>query len=339
MEPQIYEQIISKKDFSKLPSMDVGLAWRMFERRQVSDEEKVRLTRDLLRKVFSAFNSGKLLSLKDKDPKWILQKHISTRERLSYYDEIYSKLLSGFSDEKLTVFDLGAGVNGFSYNYLNNVWKKNNFYLECPPIHPQLAPRDAHRDLLFQKINEDFKGFREPTPDSRLRTAKSIFELLPTTKSLAHPKTRDFATRDLLSRKHRGVTVNYIAVEAVGQLVDLMNYYFCREGLNAKAIHEGLFNLDKIIKIVRQVKSKKIIFLFKTLDSLEMLERDYSKKLLLELTPLVNRVVVSFATRSLIARKKFNVKRSWIKNFINDNFNVLDEFEIGGELYVVFERR
>ena len=55
--------------------------------------------------------------------------------------------------------------------------------------------------------------------------------------------------------------------------------------------------------------------------------------------PLAERVVVSFATRSLVSRKKFNVKRSWIKNFIKENFNVLDEFELGGEEYVVFENK
>ena len=163
MEKEIYEQIIKKKDFSHLPMRDVEKTFEHFEKRQVSDEEKIRLTRDLLRKVFSAFTSQKILSLKDKEPEWVLRKHISTRERLPYYNELYSRLLKDFTDKEVTIFDLGAGINGFSYNY--------------------------------------FSG-----------------------------------------------KLYYIGIEAIGQLVDLMNYYFKTRGLNARAVHESLFELDKIKK-------------------------------------------------------------------------------------------
>ena len=64
MNLEIFKQITKKKEFSQLPKKDVELAFSHFEKRQCSDEEKIRLTRDLLRKVFSAFTSGKLLSLK-----------------------------------------------------------------------------------------------------------------------------------------------------------------------------------------------------------------------------------------------------------------------------------
>ena len=70
-----------------------------------------------------------------------------------------------------------------------------------------------------------------------------------------------------------------------------------------------------------------------------MMERDYSKKFLQEITPLAEEVVVSFATQSMIKKKKFKVERHWILNFIKDNFEILDNFEIGGERYVVFRGR
>jgi len=248
MDKEIFEQIVKKKDFSKLLKKDVEKAFEHFEKRQVSDEEKIRLTRDLLRKVFSAFTSKKLLSLKDKDPEWILNRHISTKERLPYYNELYSKIVK----EGETVFDLGAGINGFSYNYF--------------------------------------------------------------------PKG-----------------VYYIGIEAMGQLVELMNYYFKTRGLEASALHNSLFSLDKIKKYLKQVKGNKVLFLFKTIDSLEMLERDYSKEFLKEVVPLVDRVVVSFATRSLIKKTKFRVKRNWIFDFIKENFEVLEEFELGSEKYIMFK--
>ena len=251
MDKEIYEQIIKKKELSQLPKKDVEAAFGKFEKRQVSDAEKIRLTRDLLNQMFWPFRSHKLLGLKDKDkdPEWILQKHMSTRERLPYYEEVYSKLFNGLNEA--TVFDLGCGINGFSYQFM---------------------PKGTY----------------------------------------------------------------YIGIEAVGQLVQLMNYYFKTRGIEANALHESLFSMDKIKKYLNQVRGKKIIFLFKVLDSLEMIERDYSKKLLKGIVPLADRVVVSFATKSMIKKEKFKVNRKWIVEFISKNFGVIDDFEIGNERYVVF---
>src|SRR3989344_3251389 len=265
---ELLQKITEKKEFSQLPKKDVELAFSHFEKREVGDEEKIKLTRELLHKVFGAFTSQKLLSPKNKNEEWILRKHLSTRERLDYYPELYKKLLANYKDKKISIVYLGAGVNGFSYKY----FLKNTTYL---------------------------------------------------------------------------------GIEAVGQLVNLMNFYFNDsprddsgeppavpsgepKKLNAKAIHESLFELEKIKKIITEAKKPKIIFLFKVLDSLEMLERDYSKKLLLGIVSLVDRVVVSFATRSMIRKKEFKAKRNWILDFIRENFKILDDFEIGGERYICF---
>ena len=249
---EIIKKITQKKEFSKLPNKDVEMAFAQFDKERYLDEEKIKLTRDLLRKVFSAFTSHKILNIKDKDPEWILRKHLSTRERLPYYKDVYKKVLEG-TGEKVSILDFGAGINGFSYGF-------------------------------FEK------------------------------------------------------KVDYIGVEAIGQLVELMNYYFKTRGLNGWAIHESIFNLEKIKKYIKQVKGEKIVFLFKTLDSLEMLKRDYSKELLSEIVPLVDRVVVSFATRSMIKREKFMVNRKWITDFIKESFKITDDFEIGGERYIVFSK-
>lgn len=247
---ELIKKIISKKEFSELPESDVKLVFDRFDKKELIDEEKIKLSRDLLRKMYTAFASPKLLNVKNNNEEWFLRKHISTRERFGFYEELYKRLLKNFKG-KLNVFDFGAGVNGFSYKFFNK-------------------------------------------------------------------------------------DVNYIGVEAVGQLVNLMNNYFEKNKLNAVAIHESLFELGRIKTLIKKEKGKKIVFLFKTLDSLEMLKRDYSKKFLLGIMPLVDEVVVSFATRSLISKKKFNVRRNWIVNFIKDNFSVLEDFESGGERYISF---
>jgi len=244
-----------KKEFSQLPKKDIILAFEKFDKDEYSDEEKFKFTRDLLRKVFSAFTSRKILSLKDKNEEWILKKHLSTRERFSHYEEIYLKLLKNFN-KNATVMDLGAGVNGFSYNY-------------------------------FKKIK---------------------------------------------------FNINYIAIESIGQLVSLTNNYFKENKIKAKAIHLSLFELEKIKKIIIKTKKPRIVFLFKVIDSLEMLERDYSKKLISEISPLVDKIVLSFATKSMIKRKKFKVRRNWIINFIKENFKIIDDFEIRDERYIIFKK-
>ncbi len=252
---KLIAKITEKKEFSRLPKKDVEMIFNKFDKPNYLDEEKIKLTRDLLRKVYSVFTSQKLLKLKDKEAEWILKKHISTKERFEFYKEVYFKIFSKVKKD-ISIFDLGAGVNGFSYGYL--------------------------------------------------------------------PKGTE-----------------YVGVEAMGQLVELMNYYFKEKFLDKKAnaIQESLFDLNKIKNILKKGKNYKVVFLFKVLDSLEMVYPDYSKRLLLGITGLCDKVVVSFATRSLVKRTKFKVDRGWIFKFINQNFKVLDDFEIGTEKYIVFSKK
>ena len=257
-EKEIISKTIEKREFSQLPKKDVLMAFRHFERRQTGDEEKIRLTRELLHKVFGAFGSKKLFGEKGKpkSAEWILRKHISTRERLSFYGQVYSRILKNF-DKKVSVIDLGCGVNGFSYDF----FKKKKFNVE------------------------------------------------------------------------------YVGIEATGQFVKLMNDYFKKQKIKGKVIHMSLFEIKKIKKLIKDTKKPRIAFLFKTIDSLEILNRNYSKKLIEELSLLVDRIVVSFATESFIKRKRFNVNREWILNFIRERFKIKDDFELGGERYLVFENK
>ncbi len=144
-----------------------------------------------------------------------------------------------------------------------------------------------------------------------------------------------------LSYDYFPFSVEYVGIEAVGQLVDLMNYYFKTRGLNGWAIRESLFDLEKIKKILKQGNEdeKKIVFLFKTLDSLEMLKRDYSKEFLREIVPLVDEVVVSWATKTLRKGVKIFATKKWLFEFIEENFEILDDFEFGTEKYVRFRKR
>jgi hypothetical protein len=251
---ELAEKVMEKKEFSKIPLNDVLKILNSFDNNFVSDEEKIKKTRDLLRRIYSGFGGKKLLVWKDKTWEEILKKHLSTRERFEYYGEIYGRLLKGF--EKCSVIDLGSGVNGFSYNF-------------------------------FEKI---------------------------------------------------GKTVNYLGVEAVGQLSDLTQEYFEKNKLNAKSVHLSLFDSEEVFKLIKKTKIPRVIFLFKVVDSLEKVERNYTLKFILDLKKLgIKRFVISFATESWFKRKKFFVQRNWLINFIKDNFEFVDDFNLGGERYLVFE--
>lgn len=253
---EIIKKIMEKKEFSEIPIQDVNFVFELINKPQMSSEEKVKFSRNLLKRNYSAFTSDKILTSKKRPPEWILKKHFSTRERVKYYSKIYSRILNSFSGE-VTIFDLGCGVNGFSYPFLLN------------------------------------------------------------------PKLQ----------------INYIGVEAVGQLVTLQNKWFKKEKISGRVIHDSLFNFENIESLISKINGKKIIFLFKIIDSLEALKRNYSKKLLFSLIPKVDLTIVSFVTLSLIKKEKFKANRNWLINFIKENFKVLDDFEICGERYICFSKR
>jgi len=253
-EQKILEKITSKKEFSQLPEKDVKRAFRLFDKEKYSDSEKVKLTRELLKRVFTSFMGRRIMNPKDKDARWFLLRHVSTKERFDFYKEIYKRIFRDVKEKEISVIDLGAGINGLSYKFF--------------------------------------------------------------------PKNKK---------------INYLGVEGVKQLVDVVNYFFEKNKIDAKIIHKSLFELKKIKKLIEAQKKPRIIFLFKTIDSLEMLERNYTKKFLNELAPLCKQFVVSFATRSLFKKHLFKVKRDWAVNYIKENFKILDDFEVGIEIFIIFQ--
>lgn len=253
---EIIDKIVQKREFSELPKADILKAFDKFDKDRYSDEEKVKLTRDFLRKAFSGFSGKKLFVYKDKSAEEILKKHLSTRERFEHYEEIYGRLLKNLPKD-ISILDLGSGVNGFSYKFFEELGKK----------------------------------------------------------------------------------VDYVGLEAVGQLSRLVETYFKKEKIkNAEAIHESIFEIDKVKELLKDCKKPRVVFMFKVVDSLEKFERDFTKRFLEEIVPLADRIVVSFATESFMRRKRFYVNRKWLTDFIKEKWQFTDDFEIGGERYLVFEK-
>ncbi|MEI6058811.1 MAG: hypothetical protein WCP89_03500 [archaeon] len=134
----------------------------------------------------------------------------------------------------------------------------------------------------------------------------------------------------------------YVAIEATGQLVDLMNVYFEKEKFSAEAIHSDIFNLEEIIGIIKKHKKPRTILLFNVIDALEFFEKDYSKKLLAGIKEHLGpgeRIVISFPTQSLTGKTKFHTTRKWLLDFLGENFSIINTFEENGEKFIILEKK
>jgi len=136
--------------------------------------------------------------------------------------------------------------------------------------------------------------------------------------------------------------VRYFGLEATKRLVDNSNKYFTLEGFkNARSFWVDLFETEKVLSIIREAEKPLIIFIFQVIDALESMERNYSKKLLADLKKEMghdDRIVVSSSLRSISGRQKFNIKRSWLAEFLAENFEVEDSFEMFDEGYIVIKK-
>lgn len=142
-----------------------------------------------------------------------------------------------------------------------------------------------------------------------------------------------------LLRKYFG-GVNYLGVEASGQLVDLQNKYFCKKGFeNARVLRGDLFDLDLLRDVLKKIKKKKIVFAFQLVDAFEFFERDFSKKFFLALKENLNegdKVVLSISRRGLSGSLK-KASGNWVVDFLKEEFEFLGDFEVFDERFVCFE--
>lgn len=239
----LIKEIKKKREFSQLPDS-------IIERVANLSKGDIKKSRALLRKYFGVFLTNRVLKGKED----VLSLHFSSKKR--NYEKFYGEIFSGLGDFD-SVIDLGCGVNGFSYEYLQNV-------------------------------------------------------------------LGDF---------------DYIGVEAAGQLVRLMNNYFEINGFFAKTIVEDLFDIKKVVKILKVAKKRRVVFLFQVLDAFENLEKNFSKKFILNISKESEAIVLSLPTESLGGRKKFDIRRKWIVDFLKENFNIKKDFSLNGERILIFVKK
>ena len=133
--------------------------------------------------------------------------------------------------------------------------------------------------------------------------------------------------------------INYVGVEAAGQLVDSANDYFGENGFDkAQVVCGDLFDKEFVLKILGGVSGPRVVFMFQVIDALEGFERDFSKKLLLSIAEECEFVVVSYLVKSL-SGEAFKANRKWLVEFVEENLEVADNFELNGERVLILKNK
>ena len=124
--------------------------------------------------------------------------------------------------------------------------------------------------------------------------------------------------------------VEYVGVEAAGQLVDSMNSFFDENKFDARAVCLDLFDLEKVVEILRKVKKPRVVFMFQVVDALESVKRNFSKELISEVMRECEVLVISLSLVSLSGGRKFAMGK-WVVDFLESEFRIESDFEMFGE--------
>ena len=129
--------------------------------------------------------------------------------------------------------------------------------------------------------------------------------------------------------------VSYIGVEASGQVADNVNFYFVENNFDGKVFCGDLFDLDFIEGVLKKALKPRVVFMLQVIDALESFEKDFSKKFLKVVRENCEYLVVSWSKRSISGKKRFDVSRKWLVDFLKDNFMIEKDFENWGERFLV----
>jgi SAM-dependent methyltransferase len=189
-------------------------------------------------------------------------------------------------------------------------------------VHMSSKKRDYQK--FYEKIFEVVGGVEREGEDVRVRSRHrrvgSVVDLGCGVNGFSYGYLRE-AVGD----------VDYVGVEAAGQLVDQTNVFFKENSFDANAVCGDLFDLDLVKGILEKAKRDRIVFLFQVVDALESVERNFSLKLISAVMKNAEVLVISVPLVSLGGGRKFAVKRKWLMDFLEDNFKIERDFEMFGE--------
>ncbi|MGC9309260.1 MAG: hypothetical protein ACP5D2_01020 [Candidatus Nanoarchaeia archaeon] len=147
------KQVKEKKEYAGLPDSLIKRVLRLQEVRKEQGKARIKRARAILRKYFTVFLTNKVLKLEDE---LILTKHKSTQHR--DYKQLYRRILG----QEAGIIDLGAGVNGFSYPYINEISKRRYLAIEASKqLVDKMNQYFQSRNYLAKAIQADLFDLEE----------------------------------------------------------------------------------------------------------------------------------------------------------------------------------
>ncbi|MAH51363.1 hypothetical protein CMI37_36440 [Candidatus Pacearchaeota archaeon] len=303
----LISEVKKKREFSELPDSVV-------ERVLEKSEGDVKGARALLRKYFGVFLTNKILK-GNLNADEILEKHISSQRR--DYRELYGRIFGdggfGFKNCPLQVSHSVRKTQ--SRDSLPRSWRS---VIRSKSLAPICA-------LSFPK------AVKTKTSKTDLKDVGVVVDLGCGVNGFSYKYLKDAVGN-----------VNYVGVEAAGQLVKRVNNYFRDRGFEGAHVMQGdLFDIEKVKELLNKLESVKprIVFLFQVVDALESCEKDFSKKFLLAVREECEGVVLSYSLKSLSGKEVFQGRRKWLMDFLEENFHVLESFEVSSEKFLILKNK
>lgn len=133
-------------------------------------------------------------------------------------------------------------------------------------------------------------------------------------------------------------SVDYVGFEAAGRLAEHQNRYFEEKLYLARIIKSDLFDLENVLDVLRKQDKSRAVFMFQVVDALENLQKDFTKIFISEIFKECEFLVISWSVESISGRRKFFTKKKWLLKFLEENFEIVKNFEKYGEHFLVVKK-
>jgi len=135
-----------------------------------------------------------------------------------------------------------------------------------------------------------------------------------------------------LSYKYLGCKPYYYASDISNSDLKEVNKFF-----KINKIHGKTFTFDLVDDSYKKLPKVNVVFLFKVLESLEVVKRDISEKMIKELN--ADWIIASFSKKQISGVKIRKSGRSWLRRILRKLNLYYTIFDIGDEIFFVIKRK
>ncbi|MBN1792321.1 hypothetical protein JW826_01420 [Candidatus Woesearchaeota archaeon] len=246
-----------------------------------------------------------------------LNNHKKIKDRLESSE--YEKFKRS-KDHKEVVSRVRAELRTVYGVFINDEYRKRHGLLEALKEDPSVENHDNILSL--------HKSTQERLPIYRM-VYKKIFSFTGVPKMIV-----DLACGlNPISYPYLGCKPEYLACDLSGKDMEFVSEYFSIMNIKGEARKIDLLKND----VSKVTAGADVTFLFKALDSLEVVEWNKSEEVLKRIKSEF--IVVSFATKSIGGRKDIRPeKRLWAQRIFQKNRWEYSEFELPGEYFYVVRK-